>query len=191
LSSVERGTHSPGLDFAPVPGMMSEAMSQTSRVGVAHLGVTVSDLDRAIEWYSDVLGMEVLVPPIELSSDDPRIGDQIADVFGGAVRFRQAHMIAAGGVALELFEFSEPETERDPEMPYWRTGVWHICVYGRDIDQIVERVRLHGGVVRSSKIWEVVPGEPYRMCYCEDPFGNVIEVYSHSHEDVFGSRRGY
>jgi hypothetical protein len=25
-----------------------------------------------------------------------------------------------------------------------------------------------------------------RMCYCEDPFGNVIEIYSHSYEQMYG-----
>ena len=30
---------------------------------------------------------------------------------------------------------------------------------------------------------EYYPGEkPYRMCYVEDPFGIVFEIYSHSYE---------
>ena len=32
------------------------------------------------------------------------------------------------------------------------------------------------------------PGEkPYRMIYMEDPFGNIIEIYSHSYELHYAS----
>ncbi len=37
-------------------------------------------------------------------------------------------------------------------------------------------------------MWELFPGEPYRCCYCEDPFGNVVELYSHGHERVWANR---
>jgi len=33
------------------------------------------------------------------------------------------------------------------------------------------------------------PGEKlYRMVYCEDPFGNLIEIYSHSYELTYSAR---
>ena len=41
---------------------------------------------------------------------------------------------------------------------------------------------------RTSRVWELFPGEPYRTCYCEDPFGNAIELYSHSHERTWANR---
>jgi hypothetical protein len=35
---------------------------------------------------------------------------------------------------------------------------------------------------------EYYPGEkPYRMVYMEDPFGNIIEIYSHSYELHYGA----
>jgi len=35
---------------------------------------------------------------------------------------------------------------------------------------------------------EYYPGEkPYRMVYCEDPFGNLIELYSHSYELTYSA----
>jgi hypothetical protein len=38
---------------------------------------------------------------------------------------------------------------------------------------------------------EIFPGEPYRFCYCEDPFGNVIELSTHPHAEAFGGREAY
>ncbi len=29
--------------------------------------------------------------------------------------------------------------------------------------------------------------KPYRMVYCEDPFGHIIEIYSHSYELIYSS----
>jgi hypothetical protein len=25
-----------------------------------------------------------------------------------------------------------------------------------------------------------------RLCYCEDPFGNIIEIYTHNYEALYG-----
>jgi hypothetical protein len=37
-------------------------------------------------------------------------------------------------------------------------------------------------------IREYFPGEkPYRMCYVEDPFGIVFEVYSHGYELTYSA----
>ena len=46
---------------------------------------------------------------------------------------------------------------------------------------------LHGGKQRMP-VREYYPGEkPYRMVYCEDPFGNLIEIYSHSYELTYSA----
>lgn len=34
-------------------------------------------------------------------------------------------------------------------------------------------------------VFEFVPGKPYRLVYCEDPWGNVLEVFSHDYAEVF------
>ena len=37
--------------------------------------------------------------------------------------------------------------------------------------------------ISTGEIIEQYPDDkPYRMVYCEDPFGNIIEIYSHSYE---------
>ena len=93
--------------------------------------------------------------------------------------FRQAHLLGANGVALELFEFEEPLAER--------RGIFHVCVVAPDVAGTADRIAAGGGR-RTSRIWPIFEGEPYVMCYCEDPFGNVVELYSHDHERVYGKR---
>jgi catechol 2,3-dioxygenase-like lactoylglutathione lyase family enzyme len=161
---------------------------------LAHIGVTVPDLDRAVAWYQDVLGLELLLGPVEVETNDSHTGDQVRDVFGrDRIRFRQAHLSMGNGVALEMFEFAEPPGMTRPDnFEFWKTGVFHICIVDRDIDTLVERIEATGGRLRTRKVWSVFSDQPkYRFCYCEDPFGNIIELYSHSHEQVFANRRGY
>ena len=64
---------------------------------------------------------------------------------------------------------------------------WNICAVPPNLDRTAARIAASGGR-RSSRIWHVFPGAPYRTCYCEDPFGNTIELYSHSHERTYANR---
>jgi len=144
---------------------------------VAHVGVTVTDLDRAVRWYGDVLGLEPIGAVVEVRAGDGHGGAVAADVFGsGFDRFRQAHLTGANGVALELFEFGAPPDD-------WRAGIFHVCFAVGDVGAVAARIGR-----RTSRVWELFPGEPYRTCYCEDPFGNPIELYSHSHERTWANR---
>jgi catechol 2,3-dioxygenase-like lactoylglutathione lyase family enzyme len=159
-------------------------------VAVGHVGMTVPSLADAVAWYRDVLGCELLAEPTEVRAGAGHGGRMASDVFGAQFgAFRQAHLGAANDVALELFEFIEPRTE-PPSQPFafWQTGPFHLCVVDADIDGLVERIRTSGGRQRTA-VWAIRPGEPYRMCYCQDPFGIVLEVYSHSHEQTYGVRR--
>ena len=45
---------------------------------------------------------------------------------------------------------------------------------------------LSGGK-RRTDIMELVPGSGKKICFCEDPFGNVIEIYSHSYEQFWAN----
>lgn len=156
---------------------------------LAHVGMTVANLDAAVAWYRDVLGFDVIAGPLTLRSDDGHAGRVAADVFGadfGALR--QAHLAGAGGTGLEIFEFVQPATESHRAFEYWRTGFTHICVVDTDPEALVAQIQRTGGRLRSERVWEIFPGEPFRMAYCEDPFGNVVEVYSHGYERVFANR---
>jgi catechol 2,3-dioxygenase-like lactoylglutathione lyase family enzyme len=147
---------------------------------IAHVGMTVADADRAVAWYRDVLGFDQLGRSTTTRPGEGHAGVVAADVLGsGTGPFRQAHMTGANGVALELFQFEEPPTA-------WQ-GIFHLCVVAPKLERTAERIAATGGR-RTSRVWPIFPGEPYRTCYCEDPFGNTIELYSHSHERTYANR---
>jgi catechol 2,3-dioxygenase-like lactoylglutathione lyase family enzyme len=141
-------------------------------VGVDHVGVTVTDLAAAIDWYGAVFRLRLVKGPELLGDDEERI----RDIFGPELRrFRIAQVgPAGGGTRLQLFEFDDPPVERRPDgFEYLKTGFSHISIACPDVAAGVTRLEAHGGRRRSA-VYGTPPGPVY--CYCEDPDGNVIEL---------------
>ena len=155
---------------------------------VTHVGVTVTDIQKAIDWYDDVLGFPLLFGPVELTADESHFGMIVRDIFGpDCHKGKLAQLSGANGVCIELFEFSDPAGERRKDnFEYWKNGVFHFTIVDPDVEKLVERIVSTGGKQRS-KIWTLFPHKPYKMVYCEDPFGNSIEVYSHSTEQTWSN----
>ena len=148
----------------------------------SHIGLSVPNVTEAVKFYEDVMGWYTIMTPSDVVEDDSPIGVMCTDVFGpGWGKFRIAHMSTGDGIGIELFEFPNNETPED-NFEFWKTGIFHYCVQDLDIEGLVEKIVAHGGKQRMP-IREYYPGEkPYRMVYCEDPFGNLVEIYSHSYE---------
>ncbi|HXR14228.1 MAG TPA: VOC family protein [Solirubrobacteraceae bacterium] len=163
-------------------------MAEHARI-LTHVGLVVADIHAAVAWYTSVLGFVALAPPVELSADS-HAGRVAAAIYGE--RFgscRQAQLMAGNGVALELFEFVEPPTQpRGGEFEYWRAGFFHICVVDPDIHALAARIVQSGGRLRS-EVLTLFEDAPNQLVYCEDPFGNVVEIFTHSHEQTFANRR--
>lgn len=148
----------------------------------SHIGLSVPDLEKAVAFYRDVMGWYTIMEPAEVHEDDSAIGIMCTDVFGpNWGSFRIAHMSTGDKIGIELFEFPNNENPEN-NFEYWKTGIFHYCVQDPDVEGLVEKIVAHGGKQRMP-IREYYPGEkPYRMVYCEDPFGNLVEIYSHSYE---------
>ncbi|WP_026827958.1 lactoylglutathione lyase family protein [Exiguobacterium artemiae] len=148
----------------------------------SHIGLSVPNLEQAISFYSEVMGWYIIMEPSDVMEDDSPIGVMCTDVFGaGWEKFRIAHMATGDRVGIELFEFPNNE-QPENNFEFWKTGIFHYAIQDPDIEGMVEKIVAHGGKQRMP-IREYYPGEkPYRMVYCEDPFGNLVELYSHSYE---------
>jgi catechol 2,3-dioxygenase-like lactoylglutathione lyase family enzyme len=153
-----------------------------------HVGVGVSDLDQAIKWYRAVFGFTLLRGPFEVCTDDGSYsGRQAADVLSNRFRhMRMAHMSTGNCVGIELFQLLDPPHEkRSTPLEYWKNGFFHICITDPDVPGTVGRIVQHGGK-QLSEIWSIEPESKERkMCYCEDPFGNILEIYSHSYDQMY------
>jgi catechol 2,3-dioxygenase-like lactoylglutathione lyase family enzyme len=156
---------------------------------INHLGVGVDDLDRAIDWYCTVLGFVLLKGPFEVRSTTPYDGPMAVDVLGPSFcHMRQAHLLSPDGLGFELFQLIDPPHQRrTPSVQFWSNGFFHICITDFEVEDMASRISESGGR-QLSQIWRIYPDVPdYQMCYCEDPFGNVIEIYSHGYDQMYAA----
>ena len=154
----------------------------------SHIGITIPDIHKAVQFYEEVMGWYVIMPPsLVTEENETAIGQMCIDVFGeNWGTFEIAHMSTSDGIGIELFSFPNMEDAK-PEFNPFKTGLFHFCVQDPNIEELVDKIVAHGGKQRMP-IREYYPNEkPYRMVYVEDPFGVVFEIYSHSYELTYSS----
>jgi methylmalonyl-CoA/ethylmalonyl-CoA epimerase len=91
-----------------------------------HIGIAVRDLDEALAFYRDALGLE-----IELTEDVP------------SQRVR-AHFIRVGESALELLEATAPESPIARSVEKRGPGLHHITLRVDDIHAALGRLKARG-----------------------------------------------
>lgn len=151
-----------------------------------HVGMTVPDIWGAIDWYGAVLGFAHVMEPSVLQAGSAAT-HETPSIFGA--RFRKAHQahLTTNGIGLELFQFVDPRVAEPAEkIEYWRRGYWHLAFTAPDIDECCERIVASGGK-RHIPTFEFIPRRRYRLIYCEDPWGNILELFSHHYQEAMGN----
>ena len=154
----------------------------------SHIGITVPDIEKAVEFYAEVMGWYVIMSPSKVKKErDTAIGQMCIDVFGEDwEEFEIAHMSTSDGIGIELFSFPHGVKKAPPFNPF-NTGLFHFCVQDPDIEALTNKIVAYGGKQRMP-IREYYPNDkPYKMVYVEDPFGIVFEIYTHSYELTYSS----
>ena len=148
-------------------------------VGLDHVGITVPDINQAIEWFEDVLGA---VAPLTFGPFPA--GPFVASVVDVAetASIDQITMLRIGHSAnIELFQYTAPDGQRH-DMP--KNSDWsghHVAFYVTDIDTAVEYMVEKG--VRK------MPAGPFTLAqgpaagqtiqYFQTPWGGYIEFISY------------
>ncbi len=88
----------------------------------SHIGITVPDIKKAVEFYEEVMGWYVIMPPsIVKKENDTAIGIMCVDVFGEKWEtFEIAHMSTSDGIGIELFSFPNMNNEKPEFAPHYR-----------------------------------------------------------------------
>jgi len=141
---------------------------------VDSVSMTVSDMDRAVAFYSGVLTFEK-VSDVEVAGD---AYEHLQGVFG--VRMRVVRM-RLGGEAIELVEFLAPKGRPIPVISR-SNDRWfqHVAIIVSDMDQAYRRLRQHKVEHASSGPQRLPDWNPnaggIRAFYFKDPDGHPLEV---------------
>lgn len=119
-----------------VPLWAAAAMATVQ--SVAAVGFTVSDMDRSVAFYRDVLTFR---PVSDMEVDGPEY-DRLYGVFGVRVRLVRMEL---GEQRLELMQFLAPPDARPIPVPSFSNDLWfqHIAIVVRDMDAAWAWLRKH------------------------------------------------
>lgn len=135
--------------------------------GVNHVGISVGNLERALQFYRYLLGMKLVV---EERFEGPQY-DKILALRGVCGRVA---LLKAESFQLELFEFTRPvPSVGDPTRPVCDHGITHFCIEVDDVIKEYHRLKA-AGVTFHCEPLDFAGAE--RATYGRDPDGNVFEL---------------
>jgi catechol 2,3-dioxygenase-like lactoylglutathione lyase family enzyme len=129
-----------------------------------HVGVTVSDLDRAVAFYRDTLGLPVLAR-FSVGGEAFATGVGVDDARADFVH------LDAGGARIELVAY-DPEGDAADVGPVNRPGTTHVGLSVDDVEAVYES--LPDGVETRSPPQRTESGT--KILFLSDPEGNLVEL---------------
>jgi catechol 2,3-dioxygenase-like lactoylglutathione lyase family enzyme len=153
---------------------------------IHHIGITVPDLDRAIEFYKGVLGLEFVNEPSPVF-DNPELGPAVG-VPGGALR---QVSLGLGDAVVELLEYTQPPAPNERPLPQNGLGAQHLAFLVEDAEAKKAELEAHG-VEFLSEVNVVDEGvlAGWRWVYFRDPFGIVLELVEVAYTEPEQRARG-
>lgn len=152
---------------------------------LTHVGITVPDAEEAAEWYEEVFGFQRLRGPYSRKGSDSEVASQTAGAFD---EMTVVQMVTGNQVGFELFEFDSDRVDAEYREPdYQQLGPHHVCIIDPNLEDLVDTVEAHGGE-QVCPVTTPFPGQKYQFVYVRDPWGNYIEIYTHSHEQFMANQ---
>ena len=140
---------------------------------IDHVGITVSDLDRALGFYRDVLGLRVIA---DATVTEP----EVAELLGlDSVQLRIADLDSGDGRIVELIQYVQPKGRR---IAYESSdsATAHIAFTVDDLAAVRDRLTSAGATMVSRQPITInEPGGAFdgAICfYVRDPDGIILEL---------------
>jgi catechol 2,3-dioxygenase-like lactoylglutathione lyase family enzyme len=138
-----------------------------------HTGLTVSNLERALAFWGEALGAQVVL-------QQEKQGGYFEQIVGEhGVDVRTAHVAFGGeGTRIELFEYRSPRGGSVAPRPA-DVGFAHVCVACDDLDAVLARLLAAGGrAVSEPVLVDTGANAGGRAVYVRDPDGHTVELFT-------------
>ena len=150
---------------------MSTSTSKQFRIIAAdHTGITVTNLERSLEFWRDVLGFE-------LSHRAHQRGELAAEITGVAgAEILIAVLKTPTGHKIELLEYLSPPDRKHVDLRPCDVGSVHVALTVDDLDGVLQRIAAFGWKTAGKpQTLATGPNAGKRVVYVRDPDGTTIE----------------
>lgn len=140
-------------------------------VAADHTGITVSNLERSLEFWQNVLGFEFSHRAHQTSE----MASQITGVAGAEIKL--AVVKAPGGHKIELLEYlAPPDRKQHVDLRPCDVGSVHIAFTVDSLDAVLQKIAASGWKVAGRpQTLQSGPNAGKRVVYIRDPDGTTIE----------------
>ena len=142
---------------------------------VMHIGVTVSDMDKSIAFYKDVLGLKFIGELVMKGKET----DELFNLQNAKVRV--AYLNGSDNIfapPIELIQFVEPKANKDA-CSLTKTSISEICFRVDDIDKVYNHLINNGVKCLSAPQPFDFTGDGFgksKAIYFKDPDGIILEL---------------
>ena len=139
-------------------------------VAADHTGITVSNLERSVQFWQNVLGFEFS----HAAHQKGELAQEITGVEGAEIRL--AVLKTPGGHKIELLEYLAPPDRKHADVRPCDVGHVHVALLVDDLDAILEKIAGSGWrAAGKPQTLKMGPNAGKRVVYVRDPDGTTIE----------------
>jgi glyoxylase I family protein len=140
-------------------------------IAADHTGITVSNLERSLEFWQNVLGFEFS----HRAHQTPEMASEITGVAGAEIKL--AVVKAPGGHKIELLEYLAPsDRKQHVDLRPCDVGSVHIALTVDDLDAVLQKIAASGWKAAGKpQTLTAGPNAGKRVVYVRDPDGTTIE----------------
>ena len=141
-------------------------------IAADHTGITVSNLERSLAFWRDILGFEFS----HSAHQKGERAEQITGVAGAEIKL--AVVKSPGGHKIELLEYlAPPDRAKNVGLRPCDVGHVHVALTVDDLDAISEKIAAAGWKVAGKpQTLQSGPNAGKRVVYVRDPDGTTIEL---------------
>jgi catechol 2,3-dioxygenase-like lactoylglutathione lyase family enzyme len=150
---------------------MSTSRRRQFCVSADHTGITVSNLERSLAFWRDVLGFELS----HTAHQKGELARQITGVEDAEIKL--AVVRAPGGHKIELLEYLAPADRKRASLRPCDVGSVHVALLVHDLDAVLEGIAASDWKAAGKpQTLQSGPNSGKRVVYVRDPDGTTIEL---------------
>lgn len=139
-------------------------------IAADHTGITVSNLERSLAFWHDMLGFQLS----HTAHQTGELAEEITGVAGAEIKL--AVLKTAGGHKIELLEYLAPVDRKRTDARPCDVGHVHVALLVDDLNTLLERIAGSGWKAAGKpQTLQTGPNAGKRVVYVRDPDGATIE----------------